>query len=143
MWRFHLGHSVGYLPPDGEPLDKRACSDECPGNLSLEFPGHISKGLELVGVLGDTLQIILGDDILGVQQSEHALQQPRPEVIEHFLQVHVPARVVALQLGEQVLEDLRVLHVGLAVSPHKHLVKGPLRVFQQLQEEFWEQGEEK
>lgn len=132
----YLRHSLSHLPANREPLDKCACSDECPGNLSLELPGHISKGLELVGVLTDTLQIVLSDDVLGVEQREHTLQQPRPKVIKHFLQVNISSRVIALQLSKQVLKDLRVLHVRLAVRPHKHLIEGPLCVLQQLQEEF-------
>lgn len=126
----YLRHSLGHLPAYREPLDKCACSDECPGNLSLELPGHVSKGLELVGVLTDTLQIVLSNNVLGVEQREHTLQQPRPKVIKHFLQVNISSRVIALQLGEQVLKDLRVLHVRLAVSPHKHLIQGSLCVLQ-------------
>lgn len=135
--KVYLWHSLGHLPANRESLDKCACSDECPGNLSLELPGHVSKGLQLVGVLTDTLQIVLSDDILGVEQCEHTLQQPWPKVIKHFLQVNIPSSVIALELGEQVLKNLRVLHVRLAVSPHKHLIQGPLCVLQQLQEEFW------
>lgn len=126
----YLRHSLGHLAANGQPLDECACSNKGPRNLSFELPGHVSKGLELVGVLADTLQIVLRDGILRVEQREHAFQQPRPKVVEHFLQVDVSPRVVALQLSEQVLENLRVLHVRFAVSPHKHLVQGALRVLQ-------------
>lgn len=118
----YLGHSLSHLAAYRQPLDECACGDERSGNLRLQLLGHVSKRLELVGVLTDTLQIVLSDDILGVQQREHTLQQPRPKVIKHFLQVNVPSCVIAFQLGKQVLKDLRVLHVRLAISPHKHLI---------------------
>lgn len=133
----YLGHPVGHLSTNREPLDECAGCNEGPCNLSLELPGHVSKGFELVCVLADALQIVICDDVLGVEQREHALQQPRPEVVEHLLQVDVASRVVAFQLGKQVLEHLRVLHVRLSVGSHEHLVQRLLRVLQQLQEELW------
>lgn len=93
-------------------------------------------------MLGDALQVVVAEVVLGVEQLEHVLQQPGPEVVQHLLQVDVPARVVALQLGEQVLEHARVLHVQLPVSAREHAVQGLLRVVQQLQEKLCEGGRE-
>lgn len=132
----YLRDSLSHLAADGESLDESASSDERPCDLSFQLSGHVSEGLELIRVLADALQVVFSDDVLGVEQREHALQQPRPKVVEHFLQVDVAPRVVALELGEEILENLGVLHIRLAVRPLEHLVQGPLGVLQKLQEEF-------
>lgn len=132
----YLRHPVGHLSPDCEALDEGAGGNERPVDLGLEFLGHVSKGFELVHVLVDTFQIVLCDQVLGVEQLEHAFQQPRPKVIKHFLQVDVATLVVALQLRKQVLKNLYILHVGLAICPFKHLVQRPLCVVQKLQEKL-------
>ena len=119
----YLRHSVCHLSTNHEPLNKRPGCNEGPRDLGLELPRHVAEGLELVGVLADALQVVVGEGVLRVEQLEHALEQPRPEVVEHLLQVDIAARVVALQLREQVLEDLRVLRVQFAVCPHEHVVQ--------------------
>lgn len=92
----HLGDPVGDLPAHHQPLDKRPSSDEGPGDLGLQLPGDVSKGLELICVFADALQVVVREVILRVEQLKHALQQPGPEVIQHLLQVDVAPRVVAL-----------------------------------------------
>lgn len=72
--------------------------------MGIQVPGNVPEGFQLLHVLADALQIVVVEVVLRVEQLEQVLEQPRPEVVEHLLQVHVAAGVVALQLGEQVLE---------------------------------------
>lgn len=136
----YFGGPVGDLPPDHEPLDKGPRDDEGPVDLELQPPGHISEGLQLLHVLADALQVVVAEVVLRVEQLEHVLQQPGPEVVQHLLQVDVAARVVALQLGEQVLEHARFLQVELLVSAREHLVQRLLCVVQELQEKLCKEG---
>lgn len=132
----HLRNPVSHFPSNHEALDEGAGSDERSSNLRLELLGNVSKGLKLLHVLADAFQIVLGDEILGIQELEHALQQTYPEIVQHLLQIDVAACVVSLQLGEQALEDLGVLQVGLPICAQKHLVQRAFSVLQQLQEEI-------
>lgn len=136
----YFGGPVGDLPPDHQPLDKGPRDDEGPVDLDLQPPGHISEGFQLLHVLADALQVVVAEVVLRVEQLEHVLQQPGPEVVQHLLQVDVAARVVALQLGEQVLEHARFLQVELLVSALEHLVQRLLRVVQELQEKLCKEG---
>lgn len=135
----YLCHSVSHLSANHESLNKGPGCYEGPRDLGFQLAGHVAERLQLVRVLADALQVLVCELVLGVEQLEHAFEKPRPEVVEHLLQVDVPARVVAFQLREQVLEHLGVLHVQLAVRPHEHVIQRPLRVIQQLQEEFYKQ----
>lgn len=104
---FHyLGDTVRNLSAHRQPLDERACGDEGAGDLNLQFPRHVSERLQLVRVLAHALQVVLAEVVLRVDQLEHPLQQPCPEVVEHLLQVHVAPRVVPFELREEVLEHL-------------------------------------
>lgn len=49
-------------------------------NLYAQFAGHVSKRLQLLGVLADALQVVLAELILGVDQREDPLHQSGPEV---------------------------------------------------------------
>lgn len=132
----HLRNPVSHFPSNHEALDEGAGGDECSGNLRLQLLGNVSKGLKLLHVFPDALQIVLGDEILGIQELEHALQQTHPEIVQHLLQIDVAACVESLQLGEQALEDLCVLQVGLSIRAQKHLVQRAFCALQQLQEEL-------
>lgn len=132
----YLGNTVGNFSAHCQALDEGASSNEGARDLNLQFPWHIPERLQLVGVLAHTLQVVLAEVILGVYQLEHPLQEPRPEVIEHLLQVDVPPCVVPFQLSEEVLKHLRILHVQHPIGPDKHVIEGLLRILQQLAEKF-------
>lgn len=132
----YLGYSVRNLSAYCQPLNKGPCSNESSSDLNLQFPGNISKRLQLVCVLADTLQVVLTEMVLRVYKLEHALQQPSPEVVQHFLQVHIASCVITFQLCEEVLEHLWVLHVQHAIRPDKHVVQGSLRILQQFSEKL-------
>lgn len=118
----YLGNSVRNFSAHGQSLDEGAGGNEGACHLNLQFPGHVPKGLQLVGVFAHALQVVLAEVVLRVDQLEHPLQEPRPEVIEHLLQVHVAPGVVSLQLCEEVLEHLRILHVQHPVRPDEHVI---------------------
>lgn len=118
----YLGNSVGNFSAHCQALDEGASRNESARDLNLQFPRHISEGLQLVGVLAHAFQVVLAEVILGVYQLEHPLQEPSPEVIEHLLQVDVSPCVVSFQLSEEVLKYLRILHVQHAVGPDEHVI---------------------
>ena len=81
-------------------------------------------------------QLLVVESELGVEDGEHALVEGGEEVIHGFLQVQFAARVVLLQVAEQVGEHFAVLLVQNAVRPFEHVVKVAFRVLQQLLEEI-------
>lgn len=87
----------------------------------------------------DALHVRVVKLVLNVDQPEHALQEIRPELRQHVVQVDgaAPVRIVAAQLLEEVLEKLGVLYVHQAVGPDEHVVKGFLGIVQQLSKELW------
>lgn len=134
--RAHRRHFADDVPGDGQAPREGAGGHEGSRHLQLELARHVPEGLQLLRVFADTLQVLVREVVLGVHQPEHALQQARPELVEHLLQVDIAAHVVALQLHKEVLEQLRVLHVQPAVRPHKHVVQRLLSVLQELFEEL-------
>lgn len=100
----YFGDPVGDLSSHHQPLDEGPRGDKGLVDLGIQKPGNVSEGFQLLHVLADALQVVVVEVVLRVEQLEQVLQQPRPEVVQHLLQVDVAAGVVALQLGEQVLE---------------------------------------
>lgn len=49
-------------------------------HLYSQFPGNVAKRLQLLGVFADTLQVVVAELILGVDQREDSLHQPGPEL---------------------------------------------------------------
>lgn len=49
-------------------------------HLDAQLAGDVSEWLQLLGVFADTLQVVLAELILGVDQGEDALHQSGPEV---------------------------------------------------------------
>ncbi|KAK0139167.1 hypothetical protein N1851_024244 [Merluccius polli] len=121
----HLGDAAGHLTAHHEALNEGPCGDEGLGDPGLQLLGRVPEGPELLAVLVQTLQVVLAEAVLRVQHLKNALQQPRPEVVEHLVHVDVAAGVVALQLPEELLEDLGILLVEQAVGiqPGRSLVE--------------------
>lgn len=91
----YLGNSVCNFSAHGEPLDKSPGSDEGTGDLNFQFPGYISKWLQLVCVFAHTFQVVLAEVILWVYQLKHPFQEPSPEVIEHLLQIYIAPGIIS------------------------------------------------
>lgn len=82
------------------------------------------------------LYLLVVEAELGVENAKHALVEGGEKVIHGLFEIDFAARVVVLEVAEQIGKHLAVLLVQYAVRPLEHVVKIALRVVQQLAEEF-------
>lgn len=60
-------------------------------HLYAQFARHVPKRLQLFGVFADTLQVVIAELILGINQREEALHQSGPEVWQDLRQTDAAA----------------------------------------------------
>lgn len=130
---------IDHLWHERQAANKGACSNKSPCQLDAKLARHIAERLQLLCVAADTLHVGVTEFVLHIDKPEHPLQEVGPEVGQHGLQVDGCAarHVIPRQVLEEVLEQLRVLHVHHAVCSHKHVVQRDLCIFQKLTEKLW------
>ena len=78
----------------------------------------------------------LVEGVLGVEDREHALVEMAEEFPQCLFEIHVAVLVIGLQVLEEIRENVRVAFVEDPVGLLEHEVEVPLRVGEQLSEEF-------
>ena len=106
-----------------------------PLQLNAQLLRNVAERLHVVGCRSDTVEIVLVEHVLRVEQAEHSQHQRAEERVDGSAQVEVGARVVGAQVGEERREDERVLFVQLTVRVGEHVVKVRRRAVQQLRAE--------
>lgn len=127
----YLGHLPDYITGHTQALHEGACSHKSTGGPEAQLPRGIPKRPQGLCLLAQAVQVVVGQQQLGVQLLEETFQQPGPELGQCLLQVQVGAAVVQAQLGIQVPEGPGVLRVQVPKGPGEGILQCALRVIQQ------------